>query len=356
MRNIIAALPKKKGNARPGGNYMRIEPPLIDRIYSNSLICLCLVVFSAISAAAENKITFYRDGALLQQEAVAAKGIIDIPLAAGLLENTLTVVPAPGTTILGVKTDNAGSGSTADKELEALVEVRRRLEDRLQALETRETIFTSAAKAQSGKAPRKSKANPEPMQTIRQGTDFAIAQLEAVYTARRRTKQEIQKIDARLAASRKGSRPTESTVRITVTPGRGRVTLRYATAEIGWHPQYNLYLTSGGTARLQLSARINGNGNRLQTRVSAGSLAESANAETFQTQPESAILASYSVPISEERYVEGIFNSFSGKLTNNSEHYLPPGESGLYRGGTYLGRFRFEGLSSGRSRVVSLGS
>ena len=279
----------KKGKARPGGNYMRATLAPINRnksvneiilckktqkTISNALICLCLIAVSASSATAANKITFYRDGALLQQEAGAVKGVIDIPLATGLLEHTLTIVPAPGTTILGVETHKTGSGSSGDKELDTLAEQRLRLEDRLQALETREAIFTSAAKAQSGKAPRKSKANPDPMQAIRQGTDFAIAQLETVYTARRKTAEEIRKIDARIAAAGKGRRPGGETIRIAVTPSRGKVTLRYATAERGWQPQYNLHLAGDGSARLQLSARITGSGRGHQVRVSSGSLAD----------------------------------------------------------------------------------
>lgn len=332
---------------------MRITPPLIHRI--RTVACLCFVTLSVTSASAENDITFYRDGTLIRQEAGAVKGAIDIPLAAGLLEHTLTIIPARGTTILGVETFKTEPGTRTDKEFETLIEQRRRLEDRLQALETRETIFTSAAKSQSGKAPRKTKANPDPMQAIRQGTDFAIAQLEAVYTARRKTKLEIQKIDAHLAAAGKNRRPAERSVWIAVAPPRGRVTLRYATTERGWQPRYNLQLEGDGSALLLLSARITGNGRGERVRVSSGSLAESAGAETLPAQSGSAVLASYRVPVTEERYTGGIFNHFSGTITNNSPHYLPPGESGLFRNGTYLGTFIFEGLSSGRSRPISLG-
>jgi hypothetical protein len=59
--------------------------------------------------------------------------------------------------------------------------------------------------------------------------------------------------------------------------------------------------------------------------------------------------------MAEESYSGEIFNRFSGLITNSSPHYLPAGEAGLYREGAYLGEFIFEGLSSGRSRVVSLG-
>ncbi len=344
MRNTITYRAIKTGRTRPEGIDMRIKPAF-----------LCLIVFSASSASAESTITFYRDGALLQQEAGAVKGVIDIPLAAGLLEQTLTVIPAHGTTILGVETYKTGSGTNGDKGLEALTEQRRRLEDRLLALETRETIFTSAAKAQSGKAPRKTKANPDPMLAIRQGTDFAIAQLEAVYTARRKTTQEMRIIDARLAAARKNIRSPESSVRIAVVPPRGKVTLRYATTESGWQPQYNLQSGGDGKALLQLSARITGNGQGHRVRVSPGTLAESGSAESLPVQAGSTVLASYRLPITGESYTEGIYNRFAGLITNSSPHYLPPGESGLFRTGVYLGKFRFEGLSSGRSKAISLG-
>ena len=320
-----------------------------------TLTSLFLIALFANAASAESNITFYRDGALFQTEAVAVKGAIDIPLAADILEHSLTIVPAKGTVILAVDTRKSDLVSASDKDLETLAEQRRRFEDRLQALETREAIFTSAAKAQSGKAPRKSKANPDPMQAIRQGTDFAIAQLEAVYTARRKTTQELHKIDARIATARKGNRSAESSVHITVTPPRGRVTLRYATAERGWQPQYNLYLAGNGPAQLQLSARVTGSVRGYQLRVSSGSLAENSSAKTFSVQSGMAVLADYRLPITEERYTEGIFNHFSGTITNSAPHYLPPGDSGLFRAGAYLGRFRFEGLSSGRSRTISQG-
>jgi hypothetical protein len=321
------------------------------------LICFCFTAFSTIgSASAADTITFYRDGALLQQKAAAVKGVIDLPLAPGVLEHTVTIVPAPGTTILGVETVTTKSDSKTDKELDALVEQRRRLEDRLQALETREAIFTSSAKAQSGKAPRKTKTNPDPMLAIRQGTDFAIAQLEAVYTARRKTTDEIQRINSRITTTRKNSRGAESFIRVAVTPSRGMVTLRYATSERGWLPQYQLFVTGDGSAHLKLSARIKGSGHgHQQMRVSSGSLAESSTSETIPVQSGSAVLASYLLPISEEHYTEEIFNRFSGTIMNNTPHYLPPGESVLLRKGAYLGKFIFEGISSGRSRIISLG-
>lgn len=315
-----------------------------------------LIVTAGI-ARADNSITFYRDGAVIEREAVAIKGIVEIPLEAGLLESTLKVVPASGTTIQGVEVSAARRDAKTVKELETLTEQRQRLEDRLQALATREEIFKAAAKSQSGKAPRKTKNNPDPMQTIRQGTDYAIAQLESVYTVRRKTEQEIKRIDNRIAAAKRSARSGESTARINVTPPRGKLTVRYATTEIGWQPLYDLHLTGSGTAQLQLSAKITANYSGYAQRVSAGSLSEAGRAATFPALAGGKTrLAVFQLPMAEESFGNGIYNQFSGRLENTSGQYLPAGESGLYKGGTYLGRFRFEGLSSGRSRLISSGN
>ena len=107
----------------------------------------------------------------------------------------------------------------------------------MQALATREDIFKSAAKSQSGKAPRKTKANPVPMQAIRQGTAFAIAQLEAVYTSRRRTELEFSRLDNRIATAIISGRDPETVARIQVSPARGSVTAGYAVADQGWTPR-----------------------------------------------------------------------------------------------------------------------
>ena len=317
-----------------------------------------ILAFAATTTAAhaDNSIIYYRDGAVFERKIVALKGIAEVPLEPGLLEGTLKVVPAPGTTILGVEVSAARQDGKSGKELDALTEQRQRLEDRLQALATREEIFKAAAKSQSGKAPRKTKSNPDPMQTIRQGTDFAIAQLEAVYTGRRKTEQEIKKINNRIATVRRSGKSGESTARISVTPPRGKLTVRYATSEIGWQPRYDLHLMDSGIAQLQLSASMTSNYSGYTQRVSAGSLAEAATEKTFPTHSgNNPRLSVFQLPISEENHVSGIYNQFSGRISNTSSQYLPPGEAGLYKGGVYLGRFRFEGISSGRSGVVSSG-
>lgn len=317
-------------------------------------VLLALSAFTGV-AQAGNSITFYRDGAIIERDASALKGVAEVPLEPGLLESTLKVVPAAGSTILGVEINTPRQDSKNSRELEGLIEQRQRLEDRLLALATREEIFKAAAKSQSGKAPRKTKANPDPMQTIRQGTDFAIAQLEAVYTTRRKTAQEIKKVENRIAVLKRGGKSGGGTVRISVSPPRGRLTVRYATSETGWQPWYDLHLNGSGVARLQLSAKMKVNYGGYRQLVSAESLMDAATAVSFPVQSGNIKMAEFQLPITEEHFDGGIYNRFSGRLGNTGAQYLPPGETGLFRSGTYLGRFRFEGLSSGRNRLISSG-
>lgn len=318
-------------------------------------LVLFLALLTMVPAAGAGTITLYQDGSRVEQAVTAAKGAVTVALPADLLPGTLSISPATGTTLLAVELSPSLPPARLDKELAGLQEGRQRLQDRLQALTTREEIFTAAAKSQGSKAPRKTKANPEPLQTIRQGTDFAIAQLEAVYTARRRAEQELRRIDLRIAATRKAARVGGSNARITLSPANGRAMVRYATAEKGWQPYYHLYLNSGENARLQISARLSASYPGSSLRISAASIADSTAASYPLSQSSLASLAAYTLPLADQHYSAGAEIRFSGLITNNTATYLPPGAASLYHNGSYVGNFRFAGLSSGRSRRIATG-
>jgi hypothetical protein len=217
------------------------------------ILILMLILTTAGSAlAAAKSVTFYSDGVLVELEATAAKGSAEIPLPNGLINDSLRIKPLGGSVIRRVEIQTFTRESKAGKELDGLLERKSRLQDRLQALATREEIFTSAAKSQSGKAPRKTKTNPDPLQSIRQGTDFAIAQLEAAYTAHRKTVQEIRTLETRIAELHSAGAGTVSVARIALTPNNGRVRVRYALAGQGWTPRYDLRMKGDGTAALTL--------------------------------------------------------------------------------------------------------
>jgi hypothetical protein len=319
---------------------------------------LALALLAAKATPAESRsVTFYSDGAVVELEATASKGSIEIALPASMIEGSLRIRPGSGTSLQRVDIVSARTDSgKGEKDLDALLEQRSRLGDRLQALATREEIFKSAAKSQSGKAPRKTKANPDPMQTIRQGTEFAIAQLEAVYTSRRKTEQEIRRIDSRIAAAKNSGRGPENVARIHVSPARGKVTARYAMAGPGWTPRYEMHLDGGGTALVHLSGLFNDAFSGYLLQASPAPLAERDTARLFQVNAvPTARLASLRLPVAEEHFGTGIQSSFSCVLKNSEQLNLPGGEANLYKSGEYVGRFRFEGISSGRSRTISMG-
>jgi hypothetical protein len=274
-----------------------------------------------------------------------------------MVRDSLRIRPASGTAIQRVEILNsAADPSKGDRELNALLEQRSRLGDRMEALATREEIFKTAAKSQSGKAPRKTKTNPDPLQSIRQGTDFAIAQLEAVYTARRRTEQEIKRLDGRIAAARSTSGGTATVARIQLTPARGRAVIRYAVAGSGWTPRYDIFLDDSHTAQLHLSGQFSGAFSGYLLQASPAMLDGYGAAPVFPVPSvPSSRIASYRLPVSDERFGAGIQSSFSFIITNSEPVYLPAGEASLYKKGEYIGRFRFEGISSGRSRMISAG-
>jgi hypothetical protein len=326
-------------------------------MYFIVIVILSFLTINETALADSGRIaTVFSDGTLIEVEVAASKGIAELSLPGGMLEDSLRIRPLGNTAIERVDVVSSRREGKGTRELENLLEQKSHLEDRLHALSTREDIFKAAAKSQSGKAPRKTKANPDPMQSIRQGTDFAIAQLEAVYTARRKTEQDMRRLDARLGALRKGGQGEETIARVAVVPKNGRVRVRYALVGVGWTPRYDLRLNNDGNASLALYGQLPAGFSGYLLRASQASLADSSAARPLPVAAGSlARLAEYRLPARDESFGNGVRSSFSVVLTNPGNANLPTGEATLYRGGEYWGRFRFEGISSGRSRKVAFG-
>ncbi len=321
--------------------------------FITTMAILLLASATAGFAAESRNVTFFSDGALVEVETVAAKGIVEISLPGGMLPESLRIRPLGNAVIRNVEMLPSRQEGKGAKELEQLLEQKSRLQDRLKALETREEIFTAAAKSQSGKAPRKTKTNPEPMQSIRQGTEFAIAQLEAVYTARRKTEQEIRRLDVRISSIKKGAQGGTTVARVALAPKNGRIRVRYALGGEGWTPCYDVRLNNSGTARLMLYGQLPGGFAGYLLHASPTSVADSSGAQVVHAEAGSlAKLAEYRLPVREESFGEGVRSDYSFVVTNSSQVHLPAGGASLYRNGEYWGRFRFEGISSTRSRKI----
>jgi hypothetical protein len=318
-----------------------------------TMLFLLLAIATTGFAAGGKTVTFFSDGALVEIEAIAAKGVVEIRLPGGILADSLRIAPLAGAVIRNVEQFPSRQDGKVAKELDQVLEQKNRLNDRLQALETREEIFRAAAKSQSAKTPRKTKTNPDPMQSIRQGTEIAIAQLEAVYTARRKTEQEIRRLDARISGLKRGGQGGGAVVRVTVVPKNGRVKVCYALEGEGWAPRYDLHLNSAGRANLTLYGQVPAGFAGYLLHASPANLAAGNGAQVVPVTAGSPVrLAEYHLPVREESFGKGVRSDFSIVLTNSSEAYLPAGGASLYRNGEFWGRFRFEGISSARSRKV----
>lgn len=319
-------------------------------------ICFLALILAVPASATERKsVTFFSDGALVEIESQASGGSLTHPLPSHLIDGTLRITPLDGASIRHVEIVPAKPAGKHEKELDALLEQKNRLQDRLQALSTREEIFKAAAKSQSGKTPRKTKTNPDPLQSIRQGTDFAIAQLEAVYTARRKTEQEIRRVDARLSAIRTGGTGADMHARVRVHPKNGKVRIAYALTEPAWTPRYDLRLNGSGTARLSLYGILPEGFDRYLLRAAFGPMRFNSGEKLFTLTGKGAKIAEYQLVTSQVTVKEAVFPSFSYVLTNINPVDLPSGEATFFYRDEFRGQFRFEGISSGRSRIVSMG-
>lgn len=319
------------------------------------LAVLVLLSASAAYAAGSRSITYYLDGARVDEESVVTKGYAEIVLPAAALPESLRIRPIGGTSILRVDIQNARTNPKHEKELQALVERKRRLEDRLRALNVREGIFTAAAKSQSSKAPRKTKTNPEPMVTIRKGTEFAVAQLEEVYRARRNAEDGIRDVDARLSLLKKEADIGRRIVRVWVS-GKGRVASSYLVAGTAWTPAYDFRLDGKGAVDVTLHALFP----RLEkgTSVTVAAVPLAAAGEEPSRVPVGSPFGEvmrFRCPVERENSGELLSEGTAFSFTNSSSIPLPPGEATVFRIGEYFGKAPFGGLQPGATGEIAAG-
>lgn len=305
-------------------------------------------------AASGGSITYYLDGARIESEHAAIKGYLELRLPGAALTDSLRLKPLGNASISRVELLPDRPNPKREKEAALLAERKALLEDRMKALETREEIFRSAAKSQSGKAPRKTKTNPAPLAAIREGTDFALEQLEQVYRARRKAESGIRGIDERLAAlKREGG---GSVARVWLGEREGRVRASYLLAGKGWRPLYDFRLIGDGRVEVTLYAELPAAERGAVLAVLPASMAEAGDLPPqplFSGNPSRVFSATF--PAEGETLGKGTLPSLSFTFRNLSRQYLPPGEASCYLKGEYLGKAPFGGAKPDESKGVVLG-
>lgn len=322
-------------------------------ILRSLLFSLASILISTSVQATPRELTLFSDGTLAELDATARKGIVELTLPGQIRAGTLRAKPLGGGTISKVELLPAKVSDKLQKELDSLSEQKNRLQDRMKALDHREGIFAAAAKSQSSKAPRKSKTNPDPLASVRQGTDFAIAQLEAVYTARRRTEHDLKRVEARLAAlSRRSS--AGPTVRIAVTPAAAHIRVAAVLQDGGWRPRYEVRLQGNGTAQLTMLAEINDLPDGYAVKIVPGPLSAGFPQQTYPLPVGGAPrLATWQLPVEKEQITNGPLPGFSFSITNNSSSPLLSGQTSVYFSGEFIGTALLPTLTAGSSTTLT---
>jgi hypothetical protein len=328
-----------------------------NRFFSKILLTSCMLFLSSIpdAMAGDKSITWYLDGAKIEQELVLDNSYKELILPAAMQPGSLRIRPLPGTRISRVDLEPVKPGKSEEKELSRLDERREELQDRLKALAVKEEIFKATAKSQGSKAPRRTRTNPEPLSAIRQGTDYAISRLEDVYRATRNVERELKELDRKQAVLKKNEKISGTVAKIRIEGKRGRVQLSYLTTGEGWTPFYDIRI-SAGFAELTLMATVPAAEKGVSSQVITSLISSGVYPSPVRIGTGNvAKVASYRLPVLSEKILQTLQKSFAVTLRNDSGVYLPPGESSGYLQEEFIGYTRVGGMKPSESADLVFG-
>jgi hypothetical protein len=285
--------------------------------------------------AGQKSVTLYLDGARVEQDVVFRKRCLELPLPDNFVPGSLRVMPVKKGRVLRVEIASQRDPQRT-REISRLEERKQELQARLEALSAREEIFTAAAKTQSGKAPRMSKLNPEPLVSLQQGTDFALSRLDTVYRNKQRVQAALEKVERELAQAGKGTQQA----RIWLSGKKARVS--YLVSGEQWHPCYD-FRWSGRDAKgeLLVHARLPQPEKGVRYLVSTGKVVEGVPGQPVDGDFPTLSRHSLLLRTATRRAAVPVSFTF-----DPVEPALPPGEAAVYWGDEYLGSAPFTGGSA----------
>ena len=317
---------------------------------------LLAVIFSSVpSWGAGTSITLFLDGALVKNKTISAGERVLFPLPASFKEGSLRVKPMEGCRIDRVEIESGKPDPQIAREIARLAERRRSLDDRLKALKIRESIFISAAKSQSGKALRKTKSNPEPLASVRQGTEYAISQLESVFRARRIAETELKSLEERDETLKKAV--SERTARIFLSKKSCGIELSYLRTDLKWIPAYDFRFDKAGETEVSIRPVLPKTEKGARVSVVASLLDEMNGSATPMpvTDDNAKGIVSFKFPLEHEELSSKPIPTLNFIFKNLSTMKLPPGEATCFFRGEYLGKALFKGAAPGEVVELSFG-
>jgi len=210
-----------------------------------------VVLWSLPAFASGEKRILFLDGARIELEIAARKGLVEVPLPAAMLPNSFRVKPLGSSTVRWVEFRPASAVGKNSAQRTALEGRREVLLDRVKSLDEREGIFKAAAKSQSSRALRKTKSNPDPLGSLRTGTRYALTQLDEVSAARRQTRKALAEVETQIARLDKQGSP-QNVARLWLSEPDGKVRIAYLVSNLKWRPWYDFRLSGNGYAEILL--------------------------------------------------------------------------------------------------------
>jgi len=301
-------------------------------------------------------LTLYLDGAREEYQTTIITDKAAFSLPPSIKEGSLRIKTLDGCQIEEIVLEPGKSDPQITRSIAKLMERRGALVDRLKALELRESIFISAAKSQSGKSLRKSKSNPEPLTAVKQGTEYAITQLEGVYRARRIAEAELKSLEEKTEAMKNVTKGKDARIRLS---RKGcRIEASYIRTDFKWIPTYDFRLDKTGEADVFLRAIIprvetGAHVSVVPSLLNSGDCLETVWANINQG---TKLVASFRFPVEQEKYSSKPISSISFIFKNQSRVKLPPGETSCFFQGEYLGKALFKGAGPGESMGLAFGN
>lgn len=319
------------------------------------ITALLLSLAVQVAASSDRTVTFFLDGAQVEQHEYARKGYLEVSVPPGALLDSLRIAPDKGVEIRRVVTVPQKPDKNVAREFGRLAEREEQLNARLKALAVREEIFKSAAKSQSAKAPRRTKTNPEPLTTIRQGTDYALTQLESVYQAQRKAEKELALISERRLRLGKEELSGGTVARVWLTPASGGVLVSWSESGKNWSPLYQLRIDDKGSALLSLMAQDLPLAKGEHASLVLGPLQRAGDPLRFRYAPAGTLLKQTAVQVTPGTAINP--SPYRLSFTNSSAVSWPSGEITCFTRGVYIGKGRFSGVANGKQgEVVCSGS
>lgn len=319
-------------------------------------VCLSTLLCRSDADAAGKSVTWYLDGSKVEQELTIENSSGEILLPPTLQPGSVRAKPVGGARIARIEFEPVKPGKVEESELARLDARRSELMDRIKALAVKEDIFKSTAKSQGSKAPKRTRTNPEPLSSIRQGTDYAISRLEEVYRARRTVERELKELDRKQAAVKKNEKVSGTVAKVRLEGKRGRVLLSWVTTGEGWTPVYDVRI-SGGFADITLMARL-----PVVEKGGASLVVQSLLLNSVYPAPIPlgaggvSKVSSYRLPIVSEKVVPTLQKSVAVTVRNDTGAYLPPGDSSGFYQEEFIGYTRFGGLRPSESADLMFGA